>query len=142
MIIFQLTTVGLSSSIPAPGYGPPSQKIILQYLSAGAGLDNCGEIVKTYVNIVANGGSRSDASAIAEQVYKQQNLGRPYFSSGCKAAMAAWRSADDAGQDPALPAALAFIRADPAAALGVAEAFITRNIWKATESIPWDLEMK
>ena len=59
--------------------------MILSYLNAGAGLDDCGQIVKAYVNIVANGGSRSDASAIAEQVYKQQTLGRAYFSPGCEA---------------------------------------------------------
>merc|ERR1711868_281367 len=92
----------------------PTTQAVLSYLSDASGLDNCGEITKAYVNIIANGGSRRDAAAIATQVYQQQNLGRQSLSPACQAAETAWRAADASGRDAVLDSALAYINADPA----------------------------
>merc|ERR1711868_242303 len=91
----------------------PTTQAVLSYLSEGSGLDDCGEITKAYVNIIASGGSRRDAAAIAKQVYQQQNLGRQALSPACQAAETAWRAADASGRDQVLDAALAYINADP-----------------------------
>merc|ERR1711868_207430 len=91
----------------------PTTQAVLSYLSDASGLDNCGEITKAYVNIIANGGSRRDAAAIATQVYQQQNLGRQSLSPACQAAETAWRAADASGRDAVLDSALAYINADP-----------------------------
>jgi len=92
----------------------PTTQAVLSYLSEGSGLDNCGEITKAYVNIVANGGSRREAAAIAAQVYQQQySRGRQILSPACQAAEIAWRAADASGRDPVLDSALAYINADP-----------------------------
>ena len=45
----------------------PTTQAVLSYLSEGSGLDNCGEITKAYVNIIASGGSRREAAAAAEE---------------------------------------------------------------------------
>merc|ERR1712029_661727 len=91
----------------------PTTQAVLSYLSEGSGLDDCGAITKAYVNIIASGGSRRDAAAIAKQVYQQQNLGRQVLSPACQAAETAWRAADASGRDQVLDAALAYINADP-----------------------------
>merc|ERR1712029_382965 len=91
----------------------PTTQAVLSYLSEGSGLDDCGAITKAYVNIIASGGSRRDAAAIAKQVYQQQNLGRQALSPACQAAETAWRAADASGRDQVLDAALAYINADP-----------------------------
>jgi len=90
----------------------PTTQAVLSYLSEGSGLDNCGEITKAYVNIIASGGSRRDAAIAARQVYLQQNLGRQALSPACQAAETAWRAADASGRDPVLDASLAYINAD------------------------------
>merc|ERR1712029_1155683 len=91
----------------------PTTQAVLSYLSEGSGLDDCGAITKAYVNIIASGGSRRDAAAIAKQVYQQQSLGRQALSPACQAAETAWRAADASGRDPVLDASLAYINADP-----------------------------
>merc|ERR1712115_627622 len=91
----------------------PTTQAVLSYLSEGSGLDDCGAITKAYVNIIASGGSRRDAAAIAKQVYQQQNLGRQALSPACQAAETAWRAADASGRDQVLDAALAYINAGP-----------------------------
>ena len=91
----------------------PTTQAVLSYLSEGSGLDNCGEITKAYVNIIANGGSRSDAAAIAGQVYQQQSIGRKSLSPACQAAETAYRAAYASGRDAILDASLAYINADP-----------------------------
>merc|ERR1712227_1160334 len=91
----------------------PTTQAVLSYLSEGSGLDDCGAITKAYVNIIASGGSRRDAAAIAKQVCQQQNLGRQALSPACQAAETAWRAADASGRDQVLDAALAYINADP-----------------------------
>ena len=90
----------------------PTTQAVLSYLSEGSGLDNCGEITKAYVNIIASGGSRGEAATAARQVYLQQNLGSQALSPACQAAETAWRAADASGRDPVLDASLAFINAD------------------------------
>jgi len=91
----------------------PTTQAVLSYLSEGSGLDNCGEIAKAYVNIIANGGSRSDAAAIAGQVYQQQSIGRKSLSPACQASETAYRAAFASGRDPILDSSLAYINADP-----------------------------
>merc|ERR1711963_593594 len=90
----------------------PSAKAALSYLSEGAGLDSCGEQTKAYVKVVLSGGSRQEATAVAQRVY-QQNYGRAALSPACVAAEQAWKSAVAAGRDPVLDAALAFMNASP-----------------------------
>merc|ERR1711868_248706 len=88
----------------------PTTQAVLSYLSEGSGLDDCGAITKAYVNIIASGGSRRDAAAIAKQVYQQQNLGRQALSPACQAAETAWRAAD-ASDSPCKASARTYISA-------------------------------
>merc|ERR1719282_2273317 len=101
-----------SPRVYLPSAYKKTTQAVPSYLSEGSGLDNCGEITKAYVNIIASGGSRGEAATAARQVYLQQNLGRQALSPACQAAETAWRAADASGRDPVLDASLAFINAD------------------------------
>jgi len=91
----------------------PSAQAALSYIQENVGLDTCGEQAKEYINVVANGGSREEAAAIATQVYQRNHVGRAALSPACLAAEVAWKNAVAVGRDPVLDSALAFMDASP-----------------------------
>ena len=91
----------------------PSAQAALSYLQENVALDTCGEQTKAYIDIVANGGSRQEAAAVATQVYQRNHLARAALSPACLAAEVAWKNAVAVGRDPVLDSALAFMDASP-----------------------------
>ena len=91
----------------------PSAKAALSYLAENVNLDSCGQQTKVYMNSIQAGNSREVASQAAAAVYQQNYAAGVPLSPACLAAEVAWKNAVAVGQDPVLPAALAYMEASP-----------------------------
>jgi len=91
----------------------PGAAAALAYINKNLNLDSCGQQTKAYINSIQAGNSRTVASQAATAVYQQNYVRGVPLSPACTAAEVAWKSAVAAGQDPVLPASLAYMEASP-----------------------------
>jgi len=93
----------------------PGLQGALAYLTSQAELDACGRLFQVYLGQIQAGRSQEQATLAATAQYQQDWLsGRLQLSAACAAADRTWRQEYAHGRDPLLPAARAYIEADPA----------------------------
>ena len=100
------------NSLPADSTHPGTAAA-LAYISKNFNLDSCGQQTKAFIDSVLAGNSRKVASEAAAAVYQQNYAAGVTTSPACQAAEVAWKNAVARGQDPVLPAALAYMEASP-----------------------------
>ena len=100
------------NSLPADSTHPGTAAA-LAYISKNFNLDSCGQQTKAFIDSVLAGNSRQVASEAAAAVYQQNYAAGVTTSPACQAAEIAWKNAVARGQDPVLPAALAYMKASP-----------------------------
>ena len=91
----------------------PGTAAALAYISKNLKLDSCGQQTKVYMNSIKAGNTRELASKAAAAVYQQNYAAGVPASPACLAAEVAWKTAVAGGQDPVLPASLAYMEASP-----------------------------
>ena len=91
----------------------PGTAAALSYISKNFNLDSCGKNAKAYLDSIQAGNSREVASQAAAAVYQQNYAAGVPASPACLAAEVAWKRAVAGGQDPVLPASLAYMEASP-----------------------------
>ena len=101
-----------SASLPLDT-NSPSAKAALSYLAENMNLDSCGQQTKAYIDSIMVGKSREVAGQAATAVYQQNYAAGVPLSPACLAAEVVWKKAVAKGQDPVLPAALAYMEASP-----------------------------
>ena len=91
----------------------PGTAAALAYINKNTNLDSCGQQSKAYMDSIKAGNSRAVAAQVASVVYQQNYAAGVSLSPACLAAEVAWKKAVAKGQDPVLPAALAYMEASP-----------------------------
>merc|ERR1711973_382856 len=91
----------------------PGTAAALAYINKNFNLDSCGQQSKAYIDSIMAGNSREVASQAATAVYQQNYARGVPLSAACLAAEVAWKNAVARGQDPVLPASLAYMEASP-----------------------------
>ena len=91
----------------------PGTAAALAYINKNLNLDSCGQQTKAYIDSIMAGNSREVASQAATAVYQQNHVRGVPLSAACLAAEVAWKTAVAGGQDPVLPASLAYMEASP-----------------------------
>ena len=91
----------------------PGTAAALAYINKNTNLDSCGQQTKAYIDSILAGNPRGIAAQVATAVYQQNNVAGVPLSPACLAAEVAWKNAVAVGQDPVLPAALAYMEASP-----------------------------
>ena len=91
----------------------PGTAAALAYINKNTNLDSCGQQTKAYMDSIKAGNSREVAAQVASVVYQQNYAAGVSLSPACLAAEVAWKNAVAVGQDPVLPAALAYMEASP-----------------------------
>ena len=104
----QFYSNGLSTDSTHPGTAAA-----LAYINKNLNLDSCGQQTKAYIDSIMAGNSREVASQAATAVYQQNYARGVPLSAACLAAEVAWKNAVARGQDPVLPASLAYMEATP-----------------------------
>ena len=104
----QFYSNGLSTDSTHPGTAAA-----LAYINKNLNLDSCGQQTKAYIDSIMAGNSREVASQAATAVYQQNHMRGVPLSAACLAAEVAWKNAVAGGQDPVLPASLAYMEASP-----------------------------
>merc|ERR1711872_892319 len=90
---------------------PASPCLALAFINKNFNLDSCGQQSKAYIDSIMAGNSREVASQAATAVYQQNYARGVPLSAACLAAQVAWKNAVARGQDPVLPASLAYMEA-------------------------------
>ena len=88
----------------------------LTMLTRDTELDNCGQMMEAYLSSLLAGQPHEVAREAAAEVYEEN-----YSAGGlasrltlpCSAAEVAWKAAVAGGDDPLLPAALAYLQSSP-----------------------------
>ena len=103
----------------SPRISPPSQRTsqaALSLLTTDRQLDSCGQLMEAYMSSLLAGNQHEVAMEAAASVYEENyNAGglASRLSIPCSAAEVAWKAAVDGGEDPLLPAALAYLQSSP-----------------------------
>lgn len=103
----------------SPRISPPSQRTsqaALSLLTTDRQLDSCGQLMEAYMSSLLAGNQHEVAIEAAAGVYEENyNAGglASRLSIPCSAAEVAWKAAVAEGEDPLLPAALAYLQSSP-----------------------------
>ena len=89
----------------------------LSLLTRDTELDNCGQMMEAYLSSLLAGQphevAREAAAEVYEENYSAGGLEASPLTIPCSAAEVAWKAAVAGGDDPLLPAALAFLQSSP-----------------------------
>ena len=112
----------------------PGTAAALSYISKNFNLDSCGKNAKAYLDAIQAGNSRQVASLAAEAVYRQNYAVGVPASPACLAAEVAWKKAVAGGQDPVLPASLAYMEASPSES----PCYVSAKEYIQVDILPWE----